>query len=614
MGSAFFGYPDPWPAALMERLVFLLLVGPWLILLEAAAREPNRRVAITRGLLMLMLLDRLLADFRLWAPIAAVTATTWALLTAHLRVHPETPTTGRQDPGPRPVREHTSARGGMDSRPAGWAAAAWAILGAVMVLTTIHMNRLPLLRPGLMLFLAAGLYGSRRMCASSESDPASNGGEPDHWAAGASCPSSTIRRPSPCAMASRITEKVSHGGPRVLFFLLAAWQLGRGIEGLQLATFPALLAWGLIGWLGVQFLCWRARRTGPASRSMHGVRPVNLKTDRLEAGPTRPGAGLERLSGRILKATGWSSAGCAGVLTALLAGELYVRHVYDASDANGGLRTAQRWAERHVRLNQWGLRDRDIPPSDQLADLTRIVLLGDSFVYGWGINDEHDLPGPCLERALAGRGVTPPPRVFSLGQGGFDTRAETRLLSDKGPLIAPRVVVLAYVLNDIEPLLKPKLPRVAIPVFWRPLMEAGDLAEFVIWHACLRAHARGRTVGDLIGMAAYEDATAFAQHRADLLALMALIRRLGARPVAVIYPCLGVPTDAEQRSAIDKVARLLADDGVPVLDVSRMVDPTDRRYVANPFDPHPSAALHAVVAPALADLVAAELAKPPPGP
>jgi hypothetical protein len=293
----------------------------------------------------------------------------------------------------------------------------------------------------------------------------------------------------------------------------------------------------------------------------------------------------------------------AGLLFAVLMGEAFFRYVYDASDANTDLRTFEHWQQRHVQLNTWGYRDREVPPAAEVKGIPRIVLLGDSFAFGMGIDDPADLLGPRLEAALATR-VSPPPRVFTLARSGLDTREELAMFRRDGVRLYPRVVVLMYHVNDTDKLVPWPLRRWAPAPIWRPITDNSDLIQFLHYRVFVSRQAKHLTVHDLPGLAVYQQPAIFARQSADLLALISAIREANAKPVVVLYPYLNAPTDeGPQREALDRVADVLASARVPFLDVSRLVNVNDRRYHANRFDPHPSPALHAVVAPTLAEVV-----------
>src|SRR5512134_166244 len=71
-------------------------------------------------------------------------------------------------------------------------------------------------------------------------------------------------------------------------------------------------------------------------------------------------------------------------------------------------------------INADGFRDREFPVERGAA--ARIVALGDSVTFGWGVPAEDAWPKQ-LERLLAADGG-PDPEVLNLGVGGYNTRQE----------------------------------------------------------------------------------------------------------------------------------------------------------------------------------------------
>jgi lysophospholipase L1-like esterase len=99
-----------------------------------------------------------------------------------------------------------------------------------------------------------------------------------------------------------------------------------------------------------------------------------------------------------------------------------------------------------VAFNELGLRDEPIRPKQEGE--CRVLLLGDSVVFGWGVEREqavaHRLEG-LLSRAL-GRAV----RVINAGVGSYNTLQEWRFLSGTGFGLDPDAVLLLYVANDVD--------------------------------------------------------------------------------------------------------------------------------------------------------------------
>ncbi len=91
-------------------------------------------------------------------------------------------------------------------------------------------------------------------------------------------------------------------------------------------------------------------------------------------------------------------------------------------------------------------RDYEIPKPNGTV---RIVFLGDSFIYGLGVNDNETLPA-ILESDLNSKIKNKHFECINLGVPGYNTKLEVNRLVEKGLKYQPNIVVLTYVLNDYE--------------------------------------------------------------------------------------------------------------------------------------------------------------------
>ena len=99
-----------------------------------------------------------------------------------------------------------------------------------------------------------------------------------------------------------------------------------------------------------------------------------------------------------------------------------------------------------VSTNELGLRDRELERK-QGKEL-RILLLGDSVTFGWGVPIEATF-GRRLESILAPKREGPV-RTINAGVGGYNTVQEYAFLRSFLDTVEPEIVVLLYVGNDIE--------------------------------------------------------------------------------------------------------------------------------------------------------------------
>jgi len=100
-----------------------------------------------------------------------------------------------------------------------------------------------------------------------------------------------------------------------------------------------------------------------------------------------------------------------------------------------------------MAINSQGLRDREIP-LNRTPETKRIMMLGDSFILGWGVPFD-DIISKRLERLFAkdGRRV----EVVNAGVGNYNSIMEVEYYLTRGYKFHPDVVVLNYTFNDAEP-------------------------------------------------------------------------------------------------------------------------------------------------------------------
>jgi len=117
--------------------------------------------------------------------------------------------------------------------------------------------------------------------------------------------------------------------------------------------------------------------------------------------------------------------------------ELIYRHRPGLRQTYGGV---------EVAINELGFRDRPVEPRE--AGELRILVLGDSTAFGWGVawSDTFALN---LERRLM-RLLARPVRTINTGVGSYNTDQELRVLERHGDPLAPDLVLLLYSQNDVR--------------------------------------------------------------------------------------------------------------------------------------------------------------------
>jgi lysophospholipase L1-like esterase len=120
------------------------------------------------------------------------------------------------------------------------------------------------------------------------------------------------------------------------------------------------------------------------------------------------------------------------------------------ADEHLGFRHKPSWEKRYgdvlVTYNERGLRDRPILPKAEGE--YRILALGDSVTFGWGVAQDQIFTVK-LEQLLQAR-LQRPVRVINSGVGGYNTVQEVTYFKQEGVTFQPDLVMLTYVQNDIE--------------------------------------------------------------------------------------------------------------------------------------------------------------------
>ena len=98
----------------------------------------------------------------------------------------------------------------------------------------------------------------------------------------------------------------------------------------------------------------------------------------------------------------------------------------------------------NVKINSGGLRDKEYPLDH--AQKYRIIFLGDSLTFGWGVEKVN-----TFEILLEGKlNKIRPTEVLNFGTGNYNTEQEVNLFLKEEKKYKPDHAVLFYFINDAE--------------------------------------------------------------------------------------------------------------------------------------------------------------------
>lgn len=285
--------------------------------------------------------------------------------------------------------------------------------------------------------------------------------------------------------------------------------------------------------------------------------------------------------------------------TLVVAGETYLRYVYDQTDSYGLTLTNWSWFKRHVdgRLNSDGFRDAEFSAANT-PGVTRVDCVGDSFTFGWGVKDPADCWPQRLDAALA-RSAPGRYRVRNFGVVGLTTGVEADIVDRIEHQGGTSHVILGYCLNDPDDLMPPDTwfrredqPRVPFidptrsfvaDFFWFRFKLARDprVAGYFDWE-----------------VRAYVDPAIFDQQKARFRRIADTCRRASMRLDVVVFPMFSAWGETYGLDVChERVAAAWKELGVDVIDLRaayRGIPGSD--LAVNRLDGHPNERAHEIAA------------------
>ena len=237
-----------------------------------------------------------------------------------------------------------------------------------------------------------------------------------------------------------------------------------------------------------------------------------------------------------------------------------------------------------VRTDSRGFRSAGIDtgiPTRAGDGVARIAFVGDSITMGWGVAERETFTRQVTAQlSAAGRKVD----GFNLGVGNYNTLQELTLFRDAGAAMKPDIIVLAYFINDAEPI--PAYPEKA----WLTEHSAAWVVLTYRFDLLLRQFGEApdwkRYYRDLYG----DDTAGWKQTRKALAGFAATARDLDAQLVVFHVPEVRELAPYPFADVTAKVRAQVEGLGVPFVDLLPAVQDLEPStlWVTVP-DPHPNA-------------------------
>ena len=259
-----------------------------------------------------------------------------------------------------------------------------------------------------------------------------------------------------------------------------------------------------------------------------------------------------------------------------------------------------------VQISSQGLRDREYS-LEKPAGTYRIMLLGDSTTFGWGVA-EDDTSAKVLEKQLNALHFPGYDRfeVMNTGVGNYDTVQEVTYYKTQGRDFHPDLVILMYFINDPEPV--PAQRKI-------PLIDRSYLIAYLTnrWDGVLRRLGT-RPDWKTYYASLYDDnRPGFQACKAALRDLAKSTKRDNARLLVALLPELHeINNSYPFTAAHEKIKGILAEQQVPVLELRdglKNHGPEVTLWVT-PLDDHPNGKANHLIAAQLRDTILSGLHAP----
>jgi lysophospholipase L1-like esterase len=238
-----------------------------------------------------------------------------------------------------------------------------------------------------------------------------------------------------------------------------------------------------------------------------------------------------------------------------------------------------------VTINSLGFRDEE--PRPGADDLRRIIFLGDSLTFGWGV-EQDEIFAALLEESLD---AEEPTEVLNFGTGNYNTTQEVELFLERGLDLHPDRVVVFYFINDAEP-----VPTRSPFSFFANLR----IVTFY-WSRLGQLRTRwnpARTFREYYAALYEDDQVGWRETRDAFARLATVCRERGIDLRVVLLPELHELANYPFAREYDRVEASLKSLGVPVLDLTPafadVIEP-ETLWVSLD-DAHPNAAAHERIA------------------
>jgi lysophospholipase L1-like esterase len=253
-----------------------------------------------------------------------------------------------------------------------------------------------------------------------------------------------------------------------------------------------------------------------------------------------------------------------------------------------------------VKINSHGHRDRETS-FEKSINYTRILMLGDSLTFGWGVPYEETV-SKYLEKLLNKSNDNKKYELINMGIGNTNTDMQVSYYQSTGQNFSPDLVILNYFINDAEP---------------TPRRESNFLSErfysYIFFSGrwdMLKRKFMGSPPWDLYYKDLYNDKMGWIRAKAAIRRLVKLCKSRGISLVLVNYPEMHNLKTYPFKTVNKKIKSLALEFNVHYLDLLPAVEGINESELwVSLTDQHPNGKANILYAKAIHNFLAKSLFK-----
>jgi lysophospholipase L1-like esterase len=245
-----------------------------------------------------------------------------------------------------------------------------------------------------------------------------------------------------------------------------------------------------------------------------------------------------------------------------------------------------------VGINSDGLRDREYPAKK--GDNYRIIVLGDSLTFGWGVA-EQDTFSNILEENL---NKSYPTEIINFGTGNYNTEQEVNLFKEKGLKYKPDKVVLFYFINDAEA--TPKKSKL-----W--FLGYSEFISFY-WsriNSLMDKYSSSQSFGEYYSALYRDDQAGWKNTKSAILELKQICGKENIQLQVVLLPELHDTKNQVFREVYDSMANFLSGNNIEYVNLATLFKEQDNQMDlwVSYDDAHPNATAHKRIAESITEFI-----------